>query len=96
MQNLDEKDPKKRTTRSSTQIVDYWDKWVRNHQNHMVKKGEDFATKQLGDLEKYWHGKLTSTDPCEAKTADEVLKKVKKLREQFNDDIVSVELSLLD
>lgn len=96
MKNHDEKDPAKRKTRPSTKIVDYWDKWVRNQQNHMVTKGKDFATGQLSSLEDYWHDLLVSNDPCEAKTASEVLLKVAKLKKQLNDGIVSVKLDLLD
>lgn len=96
MNNFDQKDPAKRTKRPSTGIVDYWDKWIRNHQNDMVKKGKIFATDQLASLEEYWHELSVSKDPCEVQEASEVLKKVKKLRQQLNDGIVSVNLDLLD
>lgn len=96
MNNHDQKDPAKRTKRPSTGIVDYWDKWIRNHQNNMVAIGKSYARDQLSSLEDYWHELLVSNDPCEVQEASEVLKKVKNLRGQLNDGIISVKLDLLD
>ncbi|KAF4988149.1 hypothetical protein FGRMN_9938 [Fusarium graminum] len=78
------------TKRPSTQIADYWDRWIRNHMDAMAKRALVFAEKYLEKLETYW-GARQLIDPD---TAGLVLGKCTELRNQV--DYITIDQSDLE
>jgi hypothetical protein len=68
---------------TSTDIVAYWDKWVRAHLAAMQAKGAYFVTRNLGELRRFW---LTRRDSPQKK---QVLLDCARLEYQFGSVVIN-------
>jgi hypothetical protein len=71
-------------THTSTDIVAYWDKWIRSHFKKMEKNAATFVTRNLGELRRFW---LTRRDTPQKK---QVLLDCDRLEYQFGLMVVNV------